>query len=301
MPDRDHSPVTSDVRPIGLIGTGRVGRALGTAFAAAGRTISRTWDVDAGSARSAADSLGAVAAPDLAALVSSSDTLVFAVPDDALAATVDAAAAVLTGRTVFAVHVCGRHGAGMLAPLAAAGLATAALHPVSAFVGDVATDVAALGRATFAVTGRPEGTRRARELVSGIGDRVLAVAEQDRALYHAALAHGSNLLVYLVHQATVALLRAGVPDPAPVLAPLLRTALENSIELGLGAATGPLVRGDVGTVGEHVAVLEQAAPELVPTYRALSGYALDAVDAVVERPADRRALQRILDGPEDRP
>ena len=72
-------------------------------------------------------------------------------------------------------------------------------------------------------------------------------------LYHAALAHGANHLVTLVNEAADRLRDAGVAQPEKVLAPLLRAALENALRLGDDALTGPVSRGDAGTVARHLA------------------------------------------------
>ena len=88
--------------------------------------------------------------------------------------------------------------------------------------------------------------------------------------YHAALAHGSNHLVTLVAQSMQLLAEAGVDDPARVLEPLLSAALSNTLQLGDAALTGPVARGDAGTVAGHVAMLRRVAPDIRPTYLALA-------------------------------
>jgi predicted short-subunit dehydrogenase-like oxidoreductase (DUF2520 family) len=89
-------------------------------------------------------------------------------------------------------------------------------------------------------------------------------------LYHAALAHGANHLVTLVNEALDRLRDAGVLRPEQVLAPLLQAALDNTLRHGDAALTGPIARGDAGTVAKHLATLADAAPESVATYRALA-------------------------------
>jgi predicted short-subunit dehydrogenase-like oxidoreductase (DUF2520 family) len=93
------------------------------------------------------------------------------------------------------------------------------------------------------------------------------IAEGDRPLYHAALAHGANHLVTLVNDAADLLRAAGVADPATVLGPLLRAALDNALRLGDAALTGPVSRGDAGTVAQH---LDRLPAEFLDTYLALA-------------------------------
>jgi predicted short-subunit dehydrogenase-like oxidoreductase (DUF2520 family) len=81
------------------------------------------------------------------------------------------------------------------------------------------------------------------------------IAEEQRALYHAGLVHGANHLTTLVAQALDVLREAGVADPAATLRPLLTATLDNTLRSGHDALTGPIARGDVDTVKEHLAVL----------------------------------------------
>src|SRR3546814_8712662 len=85
-----------------------------------------------------------------------------------------------------------------------------------------------------------------------------------RPLYHAGLCHASNHLVTLIAGAAHALTDAGVEEPAALLAPLVRAALENSLQHGFAALSGPLLRGDARTIGEHLDGLAACTPALLP-------------------------------------
>ena len=94
--------------------------------------------------------------------------------------------------------------------------------------------------------------------------------EARRALYHAGLAHGANHLVTLVTEAMEILAAAGADDPAATLRPLLTAALDNALDHGDAALTGPIVRGDVGTVQAHLDGILAEAPQTLPSYLALA-------------------------------
>ena len=81
---------------------------------------------------------------------------------------------------------------------------------------------------------------------------------------------GANHLVTLVNEATDLLRRAGVGDPGRVLRPLLQAALDNALASGDAALTGPVSRGDAGTVAGHLRTLAEQAPDAVPGYAALA-------------------------------
>lgn len=108
-----------------------------------------------------------------------------------------------------------------------------------------------------------EALERARWLAETLGLRPFAVADEDRALYHAAAVIGGNFLVTLHRAATRLLDEVGAPDEAIV--PLMTRTIENGFDL-----TGPIARGDRATIDAHLAALEERAPDLVPLYLALA-------------------------------
>ena len=123
----------------------------------------------------------------------------------------------------------------------------------------------------------------------------LPLAEDARPLYHAALAHGANHLVTLVNEAADRLRDAGVRRPERVLRPLLTAALDNALRSGDAALTGPVSRGDAGTVARHLAVLQRTAPGSVPPYLALARRTADrALAAGRLRPVDAGPLLEVL-------
>jgi predicted short-subunit dehydrogenase-like oxidoreductase (DUF2520 family) len=101
------------------------------------------------------------------------------------------------------------------------------------------------------------------------------VPEEARVLYHAALAWVSNNLVTLVSTAADLLRQAGAERPDLLLAPLLGAALDNALRRGDAALTGPVARGDAGTVTAHLRALRDAAPEVVNAYVALARLTAD--------------------------
>src|SRR3954451_3584000 len=103
-----------------------------------------------------------------------------------------------------------------------------------------------------------------------MGADPVRVPESVRPLYHAALAHGANHLITLVRDCVDVLERAGVRPAERLVAPLLSAALDNALRHGDRALTGPVARGDVGTVRTHLRVLAAADPDLAETYRVLA-------------------------------
>jgi predicted short-subunit dehydrogenase-like oxidoreductase (DUF2520 family) len=248
-----------------VIGAGRVGPVLGAALAAAGHRVTA---VTAGSRPDRVRALlpDATVLPTAEVARAATDLLLIAVPDDALAGVV--AELPIWGGQVLA-HTSGAHGVAVLDRAAAL-----ALHPAMTITGEP-TDLARLPGISYGVTAPDELRPFATRLVADLGGTVEWVAEPDRPLYHAALAHGANHLVTLVNEAADQLRAAGVREPAALLAPLLRAALDNALRLGDAALTGPVARGDAGTVAGHLRVLADVTPESVAAYRALARRAAD--------------------------
>ena len=196
---------------VGVIGAGRVGVALAAKLQAAGHEITAV------SGRSDASSLRirnlipgvTVATP--AQVAAGCDILLIAVPDDSL---IRVAEELAVARTIHAgqvvAHASGRHGLGALEALTRCGARPIALHPAMTFTG---TDADLERTCVFGLTAASSEHDVAESLVVDLGGRPMWIRESERALYHAALAHGANHLVTLVSQSMDLLSRAGAPDP----------------------------------------------------------------------------------------
>ena len=282
---------------VGVVGAGRVGSTLAAALARAGHEIVAVSAVSDTSVRRARRNLPGVAIRPPPEVVAAADLVLLTVPDDVLPGLVTglaATGAALEGRLV--AHASGRHGLAVLEPAVRAGALPLALHPVMTFTGRP-DDLDRLAGISFGVTA-PDSLRLAAEaLVVEMGGEPVFIAEERRGLYHAALASAANHLVTLVVQAAGLLREAGVDEPARMLGPLLEAALDNALELGDAALTGPVARGDADTVASHVRALRAAAPEALPAYLALARLTADrALAAGTLSAPDAQRLLGVLGG-----
>ncbi len=291
-----HTRPTAPSSRVGIIGAGRVGAVLGAALAMAGHDVVAASGVSAASRDRIATLLptALLARPDEVA--AAADLVIISIPDDALAGLVHglAESGVMRPGHVIA-HTSGAHGVAVLAPAADAGAQPIALHPAMTFTGGAA-DLARLAAGiSFGVT-TPDASRPiATRIVADLGGVPEWVTETARPLYHAALAHGANHLVTLVNEAMDRLRDAGVGQPDRVLAPLLHAALANALAHGDAALTGPVSRGDAGTVAAHVAALRATAPASVPAYVWLARRTADrAIAAGRLRPWEAESLLDVL-------
>lgn len=258
---------------VGVVSAGRVGAVLGAALAAAGHHVVATSGVSRASVQRADALLPGVPLKSPDDVVAGADLALLAVPDDVLPGLVQGLAAsgcFRAGQIV--VHTSGAHGVGVLAPAVEHGVLPLALHPVMTFTGRT-EDVARLAGASVGVTaakGDEIAWSVGEALVVEMGSEPVRVPEEVRPLYHAALAHGANHLVTLVRDCADLLDRAGIRPAEQLIAPLLSAALDNALRHGDRALTGPVARGDVGTVRTHLRELDAADPEVARAYRAMA-------------------------------
>ncbi len=136
------------------------------------------------------------------------------------------------------------------------------VHPLQTFT--LARGPEQLDGAWAAITAETDDARgRGQWLAQTLGLRAFDLADDARSLYHAGAAIASNYLVTLHEAASRLFEAAGAPPEA--LVPLMTRTIENGFEL-----TGPIARGDWGTVERHVAAIREAVPELEAMYTKLA-------------------------------
>lgn len=286
---------------VGIIGAGKVGAVLGAALRAAEHAVVGVSAVSEASRERADTLLPGVPVLEIQDIVERAELVLLAVPDDALGPLVDGLAKLSAwqpGQLV--AHTSGRFGVGILHPVRAAGAVPLALHPAMTFTG-MSLDLTRLLDCTFGVTADPAMLPIAQALVVEMGAEPVAIAEGDRPLYHAALAHGSNHLVTLVAQAAEMLREVGVEEPGRMLGPLLRASLENALASGESALTGPVARGDAGTVAAHAEALRDldggSGGDILEAYLAMArATARRAGSRGLLRPDQVDGIRQALDG-----
>ncbi|MGX2996507.1 Rossmann-like and DUF2520 domain-containing protein [Streptomyces sp. JNUCC 64] len=255
---------------VGVVGAGRVGPALAASLQLAGHRPVAVSGVSETSRRRAEKMLPDVPLVTPEEVLARAELVLLTVPDDALPGLVEglaATGAVRPGQLL--AHTSGRYGVRVLDPALRAGGLPLALHPAMTFTG-TPVDVQRLAGCSFGVTAPEELRLAAEALVIEMGGEPEWIEEEARPLYHAGLALGANHLVTLVAEAMDLLRAAGVSAPDRMLGPLLGAALDNALRFGDAALTGPVARGDAGTVAAHIAELRAHAPGTVPGYLAMA-------------------------------
>lgn len=195
------------------------------------------------------------------------------------------------------IHLSGAGGLDLLAPARQAGARVACIHPIQSFA-DVEGAIRNTPGSTFGITAEAGLREWAADLVRTLGGIPFDVPEASKPLYHAAACMASNYLTTLIHMVEETYLALGLSREQAVAAfwPLVGSTLQN-IEAGgpAKALTGPISRGDAGTVEQHLQVLKTTMPGYLPAYRAMG---LLTVDLAVRKgslaPERAETLRKLL-------
>lgn len=224
------------------------------------------------------------------------DIWLIATPDDRIG---DIACQLATGRVAgkAALHLSGSLNSDSLAPLRRHGLALASIHPIRSFA-DPALACAAFAGTPCGTEGDEAALALLQPLFAGIGARLLPIDASRKTLYHAGSVIACNYLLALVEAGLQCLETAGLGREAArqALQPLLQGTLDNLARLGpQQALTGPIVRGDCGTVAAHLQALQQDRPDLLPLYRVLGEQTLQLALPRL-KPGAAETLAQLLQG-----
>jgi len=256
---------------LSIVGAGRCGRTLGLLARRAGWRIGAVTCRTARHAREAAAFIGA-GRP--STTPEGSGLTLIAVPDGEIEGV---ARALRMPRGGVAVHTCASLGAEALRPLRPAG----SLHALRSFA-DPAGAAASFEGTACAVDGDAAAMRLLGRFVRAIGGTPLRVKAGRKALYHAGAVFASNYVVAAMEAALRLFEEAGVrrSEALDALASLAEGTLANVRAVGIPAAlTGPIERGDVGTVRRQVRAIVERLPRLHGPYAALGGLAIEVAAA----------------------
>ena len=175
---------------------------------------------------------------------------------------------------------------------AAPGVIRGSFHPLCACPSPTAA-VEAMSGAVFGIEGDRPAVDRLAAFADQLGGRAVVIPREQKPRYHAAAVLASNLVLALLDLACEEAESAGVDDPLPALLALTRSALEPLETTPLPEAlTGPVARGDAGTVAAH---LGQLVGESEAIYRSLSCRALTLARDRGLSPDRVDRLRRILE------
>jgi predicted short-subunit dehydrogenase-like oxidoreductase (DUF2520 family) len=292
------------MKTVAIIGAGRAGSAIGFLLKRNGYAVTAVTSRTLSSAEQAQLFIGSgVATTDVVKASSTADIVVITTPDGAIRSVCDTIAhgnGFKPGSLV--VHTSGGYSLDLLDAARQAGAYRAVIHPLQS-VPNRELGVRNIPGSYFRIEADPEAREAAAALVQALGGRELRMPKwspdkSSPALYHAGAVAVSNYFVALIDYGLTfyETLGADKQEALKAVLPLIRATLRNIESVGIPAAlTGPIARGDVETVRDHIVAMQERAPELLSLYRGLARQTIAVAKRQGLPEAQIEELLRLLD------
>ncbi len=254
---------------LGFIGAGTVGTALAVRLAGEGYPVVAASSRSRASARKLAQAVAGCRAFDNNQAVADNAELIFiTTPDDAIAP-VASQVKWCPGQSV--VHCSGADSVAILKSARELGAMVGAFHPLQTFA-SVQQAIENMPGSTFALEAEEPLLKTLKEMATALDGHWVVLKASDKVLYHASAVIACNYMVTLVKLASDLWQSFNIPpqQATQALLPLIRGTLHNIETVGIpNCLTGPIARGDAGTINKHLAALKSTAPHLLTAYREL--------------------------------
>ena len=284
---------------IGFIGAGKVATALGSYFYSHGLSISGYHDSKPGKAAEACLKTNSRDFSSSAQLAHASDVVLITTVDDQIADVCKKLCASNAVRANHLIgHVSGAHTSLILSGAADLGAAVFSLHPLQAF-SQAEKAIADLPKTYFSLEGTNDRLEVLEKMLKKMGNPYFRIAPENKCFYHLSACVFSNYLVTLMDLGARALEKSGI-DPRTgfqAMMPLITGTIANIAELGTAdALSGPIVRGDLTTLRQHVEALrENQLAEMEQAYRFLGLKTLELAEkSSVHKPENSEDMRLLL-------
>jgi len=254
---------------LGFIGAGTVGTALSLKLNGAGYPVVAVSSRSQTSSKKLAQIIGnCLPVSGNQDVADAADLVFITTPDDAIAGV---ASQVRWHKGQSVVHCSGADSTDILEPAKESGASVGVFHPLQTFP-DVAQAIENIPDSTFALEAEEPLLTALKDMADAVDGHWIELKASDRVIYHASAVIACNYLVTLVKLATDLWQTFDVPRSQAIraLLPLIRGTIHNIDTVGIPKClTGPIARGDTGTIEKHLHALEKAAPGLLSAYREL--------------------------------
>ena len=253
----------------GFIGAGTVGTALAVLLSRQGYRVTMVYSRSRASSEKLAQRVqGCRVAESSQAVADNADLTFITTPDAAIAGV---AAQVKWRQGTGVVHCSGADSTDILEPARKSGAMVGGFHPLQTFAG-VERAIENLPGSTFALEAEEPLLNTLKDMAATLGGHWIKLAASDKVAYHAAAVFASNYLVTLVKMAADLWQTFSIPADQATrdLLPLMRGTLHNIETIGIPQClTGPIARGDTGTILKHLKTLQEKTPTMLFPYKEL--------------------------------
>ncbi len=254
---------------LGFIGAGTVGTALSVGLGSRGYPVVAVSSRSQTSARRLAQAVSGCQVFDNSQGVADTAEFVFITTPDDVIASVASEIKWHSGQSV--VHCSGALSTDILEPAKKLGAQVGAFHPLQTFA-SVRQAIDNIPGSTFAVEAEEPLLDKLKEMATALDGHWVELKAGDKVVYHASAVIACNYLVTLVKLAADLWQTFGIPQKQATraLLPLVKGIIHGIETVGIPEClTGPIARGDTGTIKKHLEALRNVAPSLLSTYREL--------------------------------
>lgn len=260
---------------IGIIGAGKAGCSIGKYLKEHGMPVAGYFSRSVRSSEQAGTFTDTKVFKDLKSIVAACDILCITTPDDIIGDVWSEIRKLsqefpeaCTLKNKVLCHFSGSLSSVVFSEIKNTGASGCSVHPMSAF-SDKFTSYQQLDHVIFTIEGQGEAIRVMEEIFAALGNRVIQIRPEKKSLYHCSASLVSNFMIGLYQMGLDLLGQCGIheEDARELFSPLVENNVKTMLERGAAAAlTGPIERGDVGTIKKHLAALSDEDAEL---YRGL--------------------------------
>jgi len=260
-----------------IIGTGMVGTAIGALLKKSGYNIVSICDKSSTALKRAVSYTGGKPFKTIPDAVQRVDCILITTPDDHIAYTCReiASAPSITGKYVF--HMSGAGGLDLLASAKKAGAFVASIHPLQSF-SSIDQAIKNIPGSCFGVTADQTALPHVKKIIRKLGGIPIVISDNQKPLYHAAACFASNYLVSLMNIVESIYRAIGIKekDARKAYLPLVYGSLRNIEKSGsVLSLTGPIARGDYGTIKKHITAIHKNLPQYASLYSSLGFITVD--------------------------
>jgi len=287
------------MKKIAIIGAGVVGSSMAILMQRKGYRITGVASRRQASAEALGERVGSLTTTtDIANIVDNAEIVLIATPDREISRVAESLADAPGFRFgTIVIHLSGALTSDILSPVKRRGGLVLSLHPLQSFA-NVEGALTGLPGSVFTLEGDDTAIVTGQELVRALGGQPVSIKAEDKVLYHGAACIAANYLVSLAHLAVSLFEAAGFTQEqaGQALIPLMRGVLDNVAVSGpVRSLTGPIARGDTGTVVKHLVTLKEKYPGALDIYCLLGQYTVKvALEKGTLNPEAAQELEGLL-------
>jgi predicted short-subunit dehydrogenase-like oxidoreductase (DUF2520 family) len=254
-----------------IIGAGMVGTAIGFLLKINGYNIIAVADKSPAALKRTKSYIKSKIFRNVPEAVKKADVVLITTPDDTISSVSKEISLGGSIKDKFVFHMSGAGGLDLLETAKEEGAIVACIHPLQSF-SSIDQAIINIPGSYFGITADKKALLLSKQIVRDLGGIPLIISPEQKPLYHAAACFASNYLVSLINTVEFIYQAIGIneKDAKKAYLPLVHGSLKNIETSGsISSLTGPIARGDLGTIRKHLKAIHKTMPQYSSLYSAL--------------------------------